>query len=67
MATTFESRPTDLGVDADDLVALVAVVGEDVLVALDAVGVVLAQHVAVARQGVWSRGQRKWRPVSFRA
>lgn len=39
-----------LGVDSDDLVALLASVGEDALVALDAVGVVIAQHVALARQ-----------------
>lgn len=39
-----------LRVDADDLVALLAAVGEDALVALDAVGVLIAQHVALARE-----------------
>lgn len=38
---------TDLGVDADGLAALLAAVGEHALVALDAVGVVIAQHVAL--------------------
>jgi len=37
-----------LGVDADNLATLVAVVGEYALVALDAVRVVLSQHVPVA-------------------
>jgi hypothetical protein len=41
-----------LGVDSNDLAALVAVVGEHVLVALDAVGMVIPQYVAVARQGI---------------
>ena len=41
-----------LGVDADDLAALVAVVGEHVLVALDAVGVVVPQDVPVPSQAV---------------
>ena len=34
-----------LRVDANDLATFVAIVGEDVLVALDAVGVVVPQHV----------------------
>jgi len=42
----------NLGVNADDLAALVAVVGEDVLVALDAVGVIVPQNVAVSGEGV---------------
>jgi hypothetical protein len=41
-----------LWIDADDFSALVAVVGEHVLVALDAVGVIVAKHVPVAGQGV---------------
>jgi len=41
-----------LGVDADNLTALVAVVGEHVLVALDAVGVVVPQDVPVPGQAV---------------
>ena len=41
-----------LGVDADDLAALVAVVGEHVLVALDAVGVVIPEDVPVPSQAV---------------
>merc|ERR1719412_131709 len=41
-----------LAVDADDLAALVAVVGEHILVALDAVRVVIAEDVAVSRQAV---------------
>ena len=41
-----------LWIDSDDLAALVAVVGEDILVALDAVGVVVPQDVTVASQGV---------------
>ena len=41
-----------LRVDANDLATFVAIVGEDVLVALDAVGVVVPQDVAVAGQGV---------------
>ena len=39
-----------LGVDADGLAALLAGVGEDGLVALDAVGMVVAEHVALAGQ-----------------
>lgn len=39
-----------LGIDADGLVALLATVGEDALVALDAVGVFIPQHVPVAGQ-----------------
>ena len=38
-------RGADLGVDADDLAALVAIVGEDILVALDAIGMVISQHI----------------------
>jgi len=41
-----------LRVNADDLAALVAVVGEDVLIALDAVGMVISEHVAVAGQAI---------------
>ena len=41
-----------LGVDADDLAALVTVVGEHVLVALDAVGVVIPQDVPVPGEAV---------------
>ena len=41
-----------LGVDADDLTALVAVVGEHILVALDAVGVVVPQDVPVPGKAV---------------
>jgi len=37
-----------LGVDADGFVALLALVGEDGLVALDAVRVVIAQDVAMS-------------------
>ena len=39
-----------LGIDADDAAAVVARVGEDGLVALDAVGMLVAQDVALARQ-----------------
>lgn len=39
-----------LRVDADSLAALLAAIGEDALVALDAVGVLIAQHVALARE-----------------
>jgi len=39
-----------LGVDADGLAALLTVVGEDGLVALDAVGVVITEHVALPSQ-----------------
>lgn len=39
-----------LGIDADGLVALLAAVGEDALVAFDAVGVLIPQHVPVAGQ-----------------
>jgi hypothetical protein len=38
-----------LGVNADDLATLVAVVGEHILVALDAVGVVVPQHVPTSK------------------
>jgi hypothetical protein len=41
-----------LGVNADGLVALLALVGENGLVALDAVRVVVAQDVAVAGEGL---------------
>jgi len=41
-----------LGVDTNDLPALVAVVCEDVLVALDAVGMVLPQHVPVTGKAI---------------
>lgn len=41
-----------LGVDSNDLVALFAAIGEDTLVALDAIRVVITQHVALARQGL---------------
>ena len=41
-----------LGVNADDLAAFVAVVGEHVLVALDAVGVVIPEDVPVPSQAV---------------
>ena len=41
-----------LGVDANDLAALVAIVGEHVLVALDAVGVVIPEDVPVPSQAV---------------
>ena len=41
-----------LGVDANDLAALVAIVGEHILVALDAVGVVVPQDVPVPSQAV---------------
>ncbi len=34
-----------LGIDPDELAALIAVVGEYVLVALDAVGVIVPEHV----------------------
>lgn len=40
-----------LGVDADSLVAFLASVGEDGLVALDAVGVVISQDIALTCQG----------------
>lgn len=42
--------PAHLGVDADGLVALLAGISEDRFVALNAVGVVIAQHVALASQ-----------------
>ena len=45
-------RKPYLGVDPDDLLALVAVVSKDALVALDAVGMVVAEDVAVPGQGV---------------
>ena len=35
-----------LAVDADDLAALVAVVGEDTLVTLDTVGTITSQHIS---------------------
>lgn len=41
-----------LGVDSNDLIALLAVVGKHLLVALDTVGVVIAQHVPLSGQGV---------------
>jgi len=41
-----------LGVNTDDLAALVAVVGEYVLVALDAVGMVVSQDIPVASKAV---------------
>jgi len=37
-----------LGVDANDFAALITVVGEDILIALDAVGVVVSEHVPVS-------------------
>lgn len=43
---------THLRVDADDLIALFARVGEHLFVALDAVGVVVAQHVSLPGEGV---------------
>lgn len=39
---------TDLRVDADGFVALFAAVGEDALVALDAVRVFVTEHIALA-------------------
>lgn len=39
-----------LGVDADDAVAVIARIGEYGLVALDAVGMLIAEDVALARQ-----------------
>lgn len=44
------SSSSYLGVDADDAVAVVAVVGEDGLVALDAVRMLVAQNVALPGQ-----------------
>ena len=44
------TRVTHLGVGADWRLALLTGVGEQVLVALDAVGVLLAQDVAMSRQ-----------------
>ena len=44
------TRDTHLGVSTDWCLALLTGVGEQVLVALDAVGVLLAQDVAMARQ-----------------
>ena len=44
------SRETYFRVGADGRLALLAGVGEEVFVALDAVGVFLAQDVAVSRQ-----------------
>jgi len=41
-----------LGVNADDGVAVVAGVGEDALVALGAVGVVVLEHIALAREAL---------------
>jgi len=41
-----------LGVDTDNLAALVTIVGEHVLVALDAVRMVLAQYISVAGKAV---------------
>lgn len=43
-------KNTHLRVDADCLVALLADVGEHILVAFDAVGMLVAQHVALAGQ-----------------
>lgn len=45
-----EEVPRYLGVDADDAVAIVAGVGEDGLVAFDAVGMLVAQDVALPSQ-----------------
>lgn len=39
-----------LGIDADDFVAFLAAVGEDALVALDAVGMLVAQDITLARE-----------------
>jgi hypothetical protein len=41
-----------LRVDADDSIALLARVGEDGLIALDAVRVVIPEDVALSRQGL---------------
>lgn len=41
-----------LGVDADDLVAFLASVGEDTLVALDAIGLFISQDVALSGEGL---------------
>jgi len=40
-----------LGVDADDFVALLAAIGENALVALDAVRVLVPENVALSCQG----------------
>ena len=40
---------THLRIDPNDLAALVAVIGKDIFVALDAVGMVIAEDVAVTR------------------
>lgn len=44
------TRVTDLGVGANGRLAFLALVGECVLVALDAVGMFVTQHVAVSCQ-----------------
>lgn len=44
--------PTNLGVDPDDLAALLAVVRKHILVALDAVGMVVTQHIPLSGQAV---------------
>lgn len=41
---------THLGIDSYDLVALLAVVGKHILVALDAVRVIVTQHVPLPGQ-----------------
>ncbi|CAN7986490.1 unnamed protein product, partial [Ixodes hexagonus] len=45
-------RHTYLGVDSDGFGAFFARVGEDLLVAADAVGMLVSQHVPLARQGL---------------
>lgn len=46
----FQFYAANLRVDADGFVALLAAVGEDALVTLDAVGVLIAKHVALTGQ-----------------
>lgn len=46
------SSRTNLGVDPDDLAALLAVVRKHILVALDAVGMVVTQHIPLSGQAV---------------
>lgn len=45
-----QKTPTNLRVDADDFIALLACVGEDVLVAFDAEGMLVTQHVALTSE-----------------
>lgn len=47
---TDEGASTHLRVNADGLAALLAAVSEDALVALDAVGMLIAKHVSLAGQ-----------------